>query len=224
MIPVLGVPILSTPSFLDEMLKTIDVPVGEILVIDNGDVIDELPGVTVIKPGRNLGVAASWNHIIRERFDAPWWAIVGYDVILAAGDLARLAGHMESIGGLGLLGGFNAFGIDHSAIEKAGWFDENFHPAYFEDNDYDRRCQLSGVPMAGLPSGLLHRASSTISSNSVYRNENGRTFPYNALYYRQKWGGPPRQERFETPFNEGGSIAEWTADQERLKELAWSHG
>lgn len=220
MIPVLGVPILTGPEMLDEMLASIDQPVGEIVVIDNGNVVGEL-NATVIKPGFNLGVAASWNRIIAERPSAPWWAIVGYDVILAPGDLARLTNHMVSTGGLALLGGFNAFGLDHVALDRAGTFDENFHPAYFEDNDYDRRCQLVGVPLAALPSGLLHRTSSTISNNRTYSRENARTFPYNALYYKSKWGGPPRQERYETPFNEGGSVADWKLDPERLATQRW---
>lgn len=224
MIPVLGVPILTGPQMLDEMLSSIDQPVGEIVVIDNGNVVDEL-NATVIKPGFNLGVAASWNRIIAERPAAPWWAIVGYDVILAPGDLKRLTNHMVSTGGVALLGGFNAFGIDHVALDRAGTFDENFHPAYFEDNDYDRRCKLVGVPLTGLPSGLLHRTSSTIGNNQTYSLENARTFPYNALYYRSKWGGPPRQERYETPFNEGGSVSDWKLEPSRVQDLAWRmHG
>lgn len=222
MIPVIGVPILAGPALFDEMLSSIDVDVGEILVIDNGDVMGDRSGVTVIRPGRNLGVGASWNQIMALRPDAPWWAMIGYDVRFAKGDLARLTDHMETVGGVGLLAGFSAFGIDHTALELAGTFDENFHPAYFEDNDYDRRCQLSGVPLAGLPAGLLHLVSSTINNNVVYRTENSRTFPYNAMYYRQKWGGTPRQERYDTPFDEGGSVKDWVLDEKRLAMQAWS--
>jgi len=221
-IPVIGVPILTGQSLLEEMLDTIDVEVGEIVVIDNGDIIKDLDGCTVIKPGRNLGVAASWNHIMAIRPEAAWWAMIGYDVTFAHGDLTRLVVHMEQVGGLGLLAGFSAFGIDHTALDLAGTFDENFHPAYFEDNDYDRRCQLAGVPLHGLPAGLLHRVSSTINNNVVYRTENSRTFPYNAAYYRQKWGGTPRQEQYDTPFDEGGSVKEWTLDEDRLAIQAWS--
>lgn len=222
MIPVIGVPILTGPALLEEMIATIDVEVGEILVIDNGNVVGDLAGATVLKPERNLGVAASWNHIMAIRPDAPWWAMIGYDVLFAKGDLARLTEHMERVGGVGLLAGFSAFGIDHTAIELAGTFDENFHPAYFEDNDYDRRCQLTGVPLHGLPAGLLHRVSSTINNNVVYRTENSRTFPYNAMYYRLKWGGTPRQEQYDTPFDEGGSVKDWVLDEERLVTQAWS--
>lgn len=223
MIPVLGVPILTRPDLLDEMLASIDVEVGEIVVIDNGGVVTR-SDVSVIRPEHNLGVAASWNAIARATPDAAWWAIVGFDVTFAPGDLDRLTKHMETTGGCALLGGFSAFGWDHAAIEGAGWFDENFHPAYFEDNDYDYRCRLANVPLVGLPAGLAHRISSTIGSSVTYSRENARTFPYNALYYKQKWGGLPRHERFTTPFNEGGDIRAWTLDAKRLDGLRWNHG
>jgi len=221
MIPVLAVPILANPALLIEMLASIDVEVGRTIVIDNGGVVGDLPSVEVFRPGRNLGVAASWNFIMREVPEAPWWAFAGFDIIFAPGDLRRLTDHMEKLGGVALLGGFSAFGIDHAAVERAGWFDENFHPAYFEDNDYDYRCQLAGVPLAGLPAGLSHKVSSTLEANPGYSRQNGRTFPLNAHYYRMKWGGFPRQERFATPFNRGGNVSDWEVTEDRIRELAW---
>jgi len=219
-IPVLGVPILTMPHMLDEMLASVDVKVGRLVIIDNGGVVGDI-NAEVVRPDQNLGVAASWNLIMREFSDAPWWAIVGFDVIFAPGDLDRLVKHMETVGGCALLGGFSAFGIDHLALDGVGEFDENFHPAYFEDNDYDYRCQMAGVSLVGLPAGLQHRNSATISSEH-YSRENGRTFPQNALYYRMKWGGYPRHERFTTPFNAGGSVRDWTLDLARIEDQRWN--
>lgn len=221
MIPVLGVPILNHPELLDKMLASIDVPVGRLVVVDNGGVVGEIDA-EVIRPGENLGVAASWNLVMMRYPDAPWWMLSGFDVIYAPGDLARLTAHMETVGGVALLGGFSAFGIDRTAIDGAGWFDENFHPAYFEDNDYDYRCRLAGVSLAGLPAGLLHRISSTILENEHYTRQNARTFPLNAHYYRLKWGGFPNQERFTTPFNEGGDVRDWTLDPARIADQRWT--
>jgi len=226
MIPVLGVPVLNRPDLLDEMLATVDVEVGRLIVIDNGDVVGDIPKAEVIRPGHNLGVAASWNRIMAEVPEAPWWAIIGFDITFSPGDLARLAQTMNdaTTATLALLGTFSVFGINQATIDLVGRFDENFHPAYFEDNDYDYRCQLAGVPITGLPSGLLHRVSSTIQSSPVYSRENSRTFPWNHAYYQEKWGGSPRGERFASPFNRGGGPADWELDQDRIADLAWDRG
>lgn len=220
MIPILGVPILNRPDLLAEMLATVDHPVGQLIVIDNGDVVE--PGAyELVRPGRNLGVAASWNRILS--WEAPWWAIVNFDLTFAPGDLAKLDAFMDgrTEPTLALLGTFSAFAVNEAAIQAAGTFDENFHPAYFEDNDFYYRCRLAGVGLHKLDSGLLHRTSSTIGSERVYANENARTFPYNALYYKQKWGGPPREERFLTPFDAGGDIRHWRINQSRLDNQTW---
>jgi hypothetical protein len=176
----------------------------------------------VYKPGVNLGVAGSWNNIITSNPDAPWWMIVGYDIVLAKGDMARLASHMETVGGIGMLGTFSAFGIDRGAVDRAGLFDENFHPAYYEDNDYDYRCRLKGVPMCGLPFGGRHKISSTIySDNNRYLHENQRTFVSNHYYFLAKWGGEPYQEAYTTPFNKGGDPASWSLIEGRVAEQTW---
>lgn len=230
MIPVLGVPILTGSALLERMIRSIDVPVGRLIVVDNGDLDFHLPAIpefdeinmTVMRPGHNLGVAASWNAIIRATPDAPWWAIVNYDLVFAPGDLARLADHMEREGGVALLGTFSAFGVDRGAIKRAGMFDENFHPAYFEDNDFDYRCRLAGVPMAGLPAGLSHEISSTLQSSLVFREGNTRSFPKNHDYFVRKWGGDPYHEVYTTPFNAGGDIRSWQLDVDRLAAQRWT--
>jgi GT2 family glycosyltransferase len=225
MIPVLGVPILSTPQLLGKMLASIDTDVGRLIVVDNGDVIPPVvEKIEVIRPGKNLGVAASWNLVIRSAPEAPWWMLSGFDLIYAPGDLDRLTEHMNQHNDepmVAMLGTFSAFAINRHAIKKAGWFDENFHPAYYEDNDYNYRCQLTDVPIVALPAGLYHRVSSTINSHPILRRENDRTFPFNTQYYLDKWGGPPRREQYETPFKAGGSPSHWDLDQERLNRLAW---
>lgn len=227
MIPVLGIPILSRPSLLWKMLDSIDVEVGRIVIVDNGDVVpmaeETSRKLTVIRPRFNLGVGASWNLIIRSMPKAPWWMISNFDLEFAPGDLARLTEYMETTGGVGMLGGgFAAFGIDRMAISRAGWFDENFVPAYYEDNDYDYRCRLAEVPIAPLPTGMIHSISSTLRSSQHYQNENARSFPENARYYAKKWGGKPYHEVYTSPFNEGGDLRSWQLDIARLADQSWT--
>ena len=219
-IPVLGVPILNRPDLLKKMLASIDYPVDSILIVDNGGVVPNEWG-TVMTPEHNLGVAASWNYIIESNPDAPWWCIVNSDIEFAPGDLERLARHMETLGGFSFLLTPSAFGITKEVVEAVGLFDENFHPAYYEDNDYVYRCGLLGVTCTALPASYAHERSSTIYSDMTYLQENGRTFPENMTYYIRKWGGLPLQEAFKTPFNRGESPREWTLDPERIARLTW---
>lgn len=223
MIPVFGVPVLVRPDILQEMLASIDVEIGRMVIVDNGDVIpkEQPPQMTIVRPGGNLGVAASWNHIIKITPDAPWWCIANFDVVFAPGDLERLTERMEAGVEVVMLGGFTAFGVSRSAIAKAGWFDENFIPAYFEDNDFDRRCRLMGVSMEALPAGMRHRVSSTLKDDKKAQLGNLKTFPMNKAYYKQKWGGMPYRETYETPFDEGGDPRDWRLDLDRLGGMKW---
>lgn len=231
MIPVLGVPILTEPALMWEMLRSVDVEVDRLVIVDNsgeGYYIPSLPefdrfNVTYVRPGHNMGVAASWNAIIKTTSRAEWWAIVNHDVVFSAGDLARLEEHMDSAGGLAtMMGGFSIFGIDREVVARVGLFDENYVPAYFEDNDYDYRCRLAGVQMTGLPSGSTHRISSTLRSDPRFMEANKNTFLLNREYYISKWGGTPYQEMYDTPFNNGGDFRTWRLDIDRLADQSWT--
>lgn len=226
MIPVLGVPILTRPALLWDMLASIDTEVGRIVIVDNGDVISTAEEysrkLTVIRPHANLGVAASWNLIIKANATAAWWAMINFDVILGSGDLDRLTECVERTKAIGMLSGFTAFGMSREVVEKVGFFDENFHPAYYEDNDYIYRCKLAGVPLEVLPTGMTHRVSSTLTTSQLYRDQNSRTFPENARYFTKKWGAYPYHEVYTSPFNEGGDLRSWQLDIARLADQSWT--
>lgn len=216
MIPVLIVPFLR-PDLVGQMVASVDVPVGRWIALDNGNTGTEVPGV--IHLPANLGVAASWNLGIKLTIDAPWWCIVNDDVVFAPGDLARLEQAMGSDPMLVTLDGFSAFGVNAAAIATVGWFDENYHPAYCEDADYEYRCRLTGVPIVAQAAGLQHRRSSTIAEPR-WAAANARTYPANRAYYRTKWGGELRGgETLQSPLK--GGVRDWTLDFERLRDQAW---
>lgn len=228
MIPVLGIPALNHPDLLRRLLRSIDVPVERLVVIDNsatGEMADAAfdvrPDAVLVEPGGNLGVAASWNHVIRVTADAPWWCLVNVDVEFAPGDLERLADAMQRADPVvACLVEFGAFGVNRAALGDVGWFDENFHPIYCEDTDYRRRCALVGVPILDLPSGATH-VGSVSYRGTRHERDNARTYPANVDYYRRKWGGWIGQEAFTTPFDEGGSVADWRLHLDRLSLLRW---
>ena len=229
-IPVLGIPALNRPDLLRRHIASIDVPIERLFVIDNspdgsmGDAADEL-GVEVVDVGCNLGVAASWNLIMQANPAAAWWMIANVDQEYGLGDLELLATEMvDREPKVACLFRFGAFGINAAALDRVGWFDENFAPIYCEDADYEYRCQLAGVPIIDLPSKTreLDGGSVTYRSDLRYARRNAATYPANVAYYEAKWGGPLRGgERFATPFDRGGSVADWTLDARRLRDNAW---
>lgn len=91
-----------------------------------------------------------------------------------------------------------------SSFEKVGYADVNFWPnAYYEDNDYGRRCDLLGVRACGLKeAAFFHFTSRTIHQNAS-RNH-GEYFQRNASYFRDKWHGMPGDgQLLDTPFGGG---------------------
>jgi GT2 family glycosyltransferase len=218
-IPVLGLPLLNRADLAAGMLDSVTVEVGETLVILNGEPQESREQLaswdaTFIEPGCNLGVAASWNHVMRARPAAPWWFIVNADITFGRGDLERVCESMEDPDPrLVCLYEFGAFAINQAAVDTVGWFDENFHPIYFEDNDYRRRCHLAGVPIWNPISRTRHLNSATIASG--YEDRNAVTFPRNADYYAAKWGGLPGHETVDAPRTP-------VLDRRRLVDNAWT--
>lgn len=228
-IPVLIVPILNGPELLDRMLRSIDYPIDTIIVIDNGDAtVDwdmghDMALERVIRPGHNLGVAASWNLGIKCSPTAAYWLIVNHDIEFGPGDLERLAEKVEPrSSSVYFMFGMSAFAITPPAIREAGWADENIHPAYDEDLDWHRRMTLAGVKTVETGFTGTHTGSATIMADPWLRMQNGGTHAANDRYYEAKWGGPKSGgETFETPFNKGGSLGGWMLDINRLRDQTW---
>ncbi len=229
MIPVLALPGLNRADLLHRCLSSIDVEVDRLVVVDNsadgsiGDVAAEFDA-HVIDPGWNLGVAASWNLVVKANPMAPWWAIANVDVEFAPGDLARLASAMNDRDAhVACLLRFGAFGINRSCVDLVGLFDENFAPIYCEDCDYEYRCRLAGVPIVDVQSGARHLEGGSVALHAGHVDDNARTFPANHAYFEAKWGGPVRGgETYRSPFNRGGAVSEWTLDPARLRSQAWT--
>lgn len=233
-IPLLSIPCISRPDLLARCIASIDHPVGRLVVIDNSPTGDLRAVVEtsvprwvddwhVVVPAANLGVAASWNHAIRTAPGLPWWCIANADTELAPGDLERLAAEMAQPGPrwVGMNGDWRVFGLSQEAVQRVGLFDENYAPVYCEDADYERRCDLAGVPWYFIRGGATHAGSATIA-DPRYAAANARTYPENRRYYRAKWGGDLRGgETYTTPFDRGGSVADWTLDIDRLRDNTW---
>lgn len=195
MIPALVVPVLNRPDLLRRMLDSIDHPVGDLLIIDNGHCLGQhairLPHVErvhVLQMPTNLGVPASWNLGVKALPFAPWWLIVNSDAYFPAGSLARFAEEARP-DALVLSGGappWCAFALGDAVVEVVGLFDEGIFPAYFEDNDFQRRCEHWGMDVVASTIPVHHDNSSTIRSDAALSAKNDYTFLANRDYYQAK--------------------------------------
>jgi len=223
-IPVIGTAYITRSDLLVELVKSINRPVQDIVIIDNSpdDTCPRVDDALTVKMHRNAGVSAAWNLIIKTKPKAAWWCIVNSDVAFGPDDLEVLEKNMEMGSDLVLLESFAAFGISRDCIKAVGWFDEMFVPAYCEDNDYIYRARLMGVQPVFLPSGKKHYGSATLKSSPWAQQQNNRTYQLNVDRYIRKWGGRMHSETFTTPFDKGGSPRDCeTLDIDRLAELSW---
>jgi len=226
----LGIPVLNRLDLLERCLDRVDLP-AEVMVVNNNTVdpgfdaalaaMTERRGLHLWKPERNLGVAGSWNLILRTALG--WGHTVAFigsnDTLLRPGTLATVWERIEESSQDELLWhihAWNFFAIHVGIVPRVGWFDENFYPAYKEDQDYAYRCHLAGVTRVGLRLPRLepeHLGSQTIRSDPEYEASNEAThFGWNLPYYLRKWGGDVYEERFLTPFNQPGRDWRWWPD------------
>lgn len=193
MLPNLIVPVLNRYDLLQRMLDSIDHPIRHLVLIDNGDNMDKLrfpdyvTHVHYIPLPANLGVAASWNLGIKVLPHHEKWIVASNDIILQPGDL----GHFEDAEPRELVlteapPNWQLFCIGEEVVREVGLFDENFHPAYFEDDDYERRAKHHGIPIRKLELGVQHDNSSTLRANRSFQERNGKTFADNRQYFMNK--------------------------------------
>jgi GT2 family glycosyltransferase len=97
---------------------------------------------------------------------------------------------------------FSCFMLKKETIEKIGYFDEKFFPAYFEDNDYHYRIRLAGLNASKTNRAIyFHYGSRTIKDNGQIRDTANYGYTINREYYKEKWGGIPGEEKYKIPFN-----------------------
>lgn len=237
MIPVLGIPVISGPDMLRACVRSIDAPVGRLVIVDNsptGGMVDAIRGdvpelvgqLVEVRPPDNLGFAGSLNFVIRTHAWAAWWMFANHDSVFAPGDMGRVAEKMTEADGPFLCGilDFRLFGLNAECVETIGFWDENLHPMYCEDTDYVRRMTVGGGRYLMLLGETGHYGSATIRGDERYSKANARTYPSNRRYYTEKWGGDINQETFATPFDRGGSVADWTLRLSRLRDNTWTPG
>jgi GT2 family glycosyltransferase len=196
MIPALIVPVLNRHDLLDQMLSSIDYPIENAIVVDNGKEANweysfknpNIQNLYHLQMPSNLGVPVSWNLGIKSLPFADYWLIVNNDIQFDAGSLEMFAknSNSETL----LLSNGNprwcAFSIGSKIIETVGLFDEAIYPAYFEDTEYEWRCGQKNIVTTLSDIFINHENSSTLKA--ALRNKNPETFQANMIYFNRKKG------------------------------------
>lgn len=243
-IPVLAIPVINRADLLARCIRSIDYPVDEILVINNGrdvavasilrQLSDEYAVLSVHKPAENLGVSGSWNWAMHNRPKAEYWLHVGNDIQFTPGDLRLIdegvRRHPEMVVRPANWG-HSIFAVRPHCLTTAGDFDQNFVPAYLEDSDHMYRINLLGLPWADIGKAqdeheecrAIHGEAPTWGSHAIYADRrlleaNRTTHGNNFRYYVRKWGGGPGEEKFTHPFDDPDwPVSKWVPDAEHLK-------
>jgi GT2 family glycosyltransferase len=161
----------------------------------------------VTSSGDNLGVAPSWNKFIKDAIKDGFDAVIvaNDDIRLYEGSLEKFINALKSYEFVSFAGqnAFSFFGLRLSVVDKVGYFDEAFWPAYYEDNDYNMRLKLAGVEMhIVLEPSYFHAQSATLGKfNSERKLMHHHNFRKNTEYYIKKWGGLPHNETYTEPFD-----------------------
>lgn len=218
-----GVVSLLAPDLLDRCVRSLlpqrGLDMSDVAVVANGARVlgvcdywerEQGIGLSVHRPGRNLGTCESWNRLCR------WAWGRGADAALILNDDMELLepGTLEAFaavyreGGLRQMRfvmacGFSAVAVTRAVWDEVGEFDAGFWPAYFEDNDYWRRFTLRGILWDHVMVQSRHEGSGTLKADPQVNALNGITFSVNSDRYHAKWGGGPHHETYAEPWNGG---------------------
>ena len=199
MVPVVIIPVLNRYDLLERCIGSFDYPVGTLIVIDNGGMasrtycpwfIDRqrIDDYRILSMPTNLGVSTSWNLGIKMTpYSDDGWLLLNSDAWFEPGALEQFHGGC-SPDTITLAGdpGWCCAHIGRNVVAKIGLFCENFHPAYFEDNDYEIRAQRKGVPIVRSLAAIYHRNSSTLQSKAEFQMRNQATFDANHKLFLER--------------------------------------
>ena len=207
------VPVMVNFKGFTELMRSVDIPVKPI-VLDNWV--------------NNVGVSKSWNWGLTHAQDCEALFIVNDDVTFAPGAMSKMLDAIQDFDLVSAIGGdhdqtgvheiidngspdYAAFVIKpEEFLDKFGLFDENFTPAYFEDNDMRYRIKVSGGRQGIVLDARMYHYGSYTQNHDGQRVVSHQMFEANRDYYVRKWGGTPGEETYINPFNDvSKTLKDW---------------
>jgi GT2 family glycosyltransferase len=217
MIPVLAIPVLNRYDLLDIALESIDFPIKEVLIINNGkekykpkrtDI-----NIRVLDLPSNLGMSGSWNLTIKLYPHEKFWIFSSADIVFTEGSLQSVYEQSGSSNMVCSIEGFSCFSLGENFIKEVGLFDEYIYPYSFEDDDYRERCLIAQETNKNLkmyfntfkvkcPTG----EAQTVKSDEKIFEEYQKTHKKNKEYYELK-----KSQQFKT-------MGSWNINRRRDQE------
>ena len=187
-IPVIGTAVVNNTFWIQRLFFSIDYHVDTLFIVNNGgrQIIDEeldnlaktahpfIKRTVVCHLPSNIGCSGAWNLIIKCFTQAPFWIIVNDDVCFSPGLLADIVVKSQNPDyGIVYAGsGWDLFLIKDWLVQKNGLFDENYYPAYHEDEDYQKRMYIEESL------GVVERNTKEISTSCRATFLHGPTVDY----------------------------------------------
>ena len=204
---IIGIPTLNRADLLNEALEKYfeDFQDTEIFIVDNGNqsIITREEKFAIYRPAENLGVAKSWNMIMdyADKLKATHVLMLNDDIVLGRTEheIKMVIKNNSDADFINSFHNWCSYILMVDAWKKAGKFDEEFFPAYFEDNSFDYKMTLIGAKKTwtSFLDPLVYRNSMTIAKEPNLNNR----FEHNRQLYSDMWGGLPTEEKYVTKFN-----------------------
>ena len=204
---VVAIPTINRADLLNEALAKYfeDFKNTHIAICDNGnqDIITREENFMIYRPQENLGVAKSWNMLIdySDKIGATHVLILNDDIYLGKteSDLDFLIKKNIDADFINSFQNWCSYILRVDIWKKAGMFDEEFFPAYFEDNSFDYKMTLVGAKKTwtSFLDPIVYRNSMSIAKDPTLNQK----FMQNKQMYIQMWGGLPSEEKYLTKFN-----------------------
>lgn len=201
MIPLLSVTTINQVDSFQKFIKSIDYPIKTFSVLCNSYSFDYFLEIKKICNNSfvgefiisycpyNMGCSSSWNYHIKMNPECDYWIFSGDDVTLGKGDLERIntKSKLYDVTFSDITTKYSFFSLSKNCLRKVGFFDENIHPAYFEDDDYDRRIKHHNLSVGTFNFSGDHLGSGTIRNlTEDDRVKVNNFFEINKNYFHDK--------------------------------------
>lgn len=201
----------------DNCIDSIDKKhLDKFLLIDNSkDGYAQKYGTEYQHYPENIGISRAWNigakRVIEQELD--YLVIMSATMVFEKGmnDLVAAMEANSSPYGLETQHIWHLICLKRKTLERVGLFDENFYPAYYEDSDYIRRMELTGIHNPMSRTQRLPKAQIAAShQGDAQALKNGLSVNLEACrqYFVYKWGLEPlydnqqqRDDMFLYPYN-----------------------
>jgi len=208
----IGIPTINQGKELEHRLKFYveDFPNTEIFILDNGwqkivPPTHRFEGqIKIDNVSENLGVARSWNYLLKKIFAHHFYALILNDDVYLGRDEYDIRDLLQTKADLYTaehnFDCFSAFILPRETYSEVGGFDDNYKYAYYEDSDYLRTLTVQhgkSVLHSPVLNPVIFNRGSSFAANPALKAGHAE----NERYYITKWGNPIGAELYKTPFN-----------------------